>query len=94
MVAQRDMGVERWRGAKRADTHGREGSSAFEHFIEHVQGEMDEGGSLLNMHATQQLTNDRIEHSDAPSVMNVMVRASLWVLMCSSPSPTSVWLAQ
>jgi hypothetical protein len=55
---------------------------------------MDEGGSLLNMHATQQLTNDRIEHSDAPSVMNVMVCASPWVLMCSSPSPTSAWLAQ
>jgi hypothetical protein len=67
---------------------------AFEHSIEHVQGEMDEGGSLLNMHATQQLTNDRIEHSDAPSVMNVMVCASPWALMCSSPSPTSAWLAQ
>jgi hypothetical protein len=44
---------------------------AFEHFIEHVQREMDEGGSLVNMHATQQLTDDRIEHSDAPSVRTV-----------------------
>jgi hypothetical protein len=67
---------------------------AFEHFIEHVQREMDEGGSLVNMHATQQLTDDRIEHSDAPSVRNVMVCASPWVLMRSSPSPTSAWLAR
>jgi hypothetical protein len=67
---------------------------AFEHFIEHVQGEMDEGGSLVNMHATQQLTNDRIEHSDAPSVMNAMVCTFPWALMYSSPSPTSAWLAR
>jgi hypothetical protein len=55
---------------------------------------MDEGGILVNMHATQQLTDDQIEHSDALSVMNVMVCASPWALMCSSPSPTSAWLAR
>jgi hypothetical protein len=37
---------------------------------------MDEGGILVNIHATQQLTDDQIEHSDALSVMNVMVCAS------------------
>jgi hypothetical protein len=88
------MVVERRRGAKRADTNGREGSRGVQAFIEHVQGEMDEGGSLVNMHATQQLTDDQIEHSDAPIVMNVMVCASPWALMCSSPSPTSAWLAR